>query len=91
MKAIRETGAACAAFAGTLRKRLGSELDKLVEAWLLWVTVGAVSGVLMLSPSLQSSAELVPPSPSAEAIEQAVAQAEAQGIAAGAAIRPRGH
>ena len=76
--------------AGTLRKRLNGELDRLVEAWLLWVTVGATAGVLMLSPTLQGPADYVPAAnPSAADIEQAVARAEAEGIAAGARIRPR--
>ena len=75
---------------GAIRKRIGGELDKLVEAWLLWVTVGATAGVLMLSPTLQDPAEFVPAAnPSAADIEHAVARAEAEGIAAGARIRPR--
>ncbi|TFI57667.1 hypothetical protein E2493_14185 [Sphingomonas parva] len=86
-----ETGASSfPGTAATLRKRLGGELNRVVEAWLLWVTVGALTGVLILSPSLQSPTELVTrPAPSASDIEQAVAQAEAEGIAAGAAIKPR--
>ena len=63
-------------------------LDKLRETWLLWLTVGVVSGALVLSPFLMSPpAPVDRAAPSASEIEQAVAQAEAQGIAAGAEIR----
>ena len=69
---------------------LRAGFGKLIEAWLLWLTVGAVSGALVLSPSLMSTpgAE-TRPAPSAAEIEQAIALAEAQGIAAGAEIRTR--
>jgi hypothetical protein len=74
----------------SLRSRICAGLDKLAEAWRLWVTVGATGGALMLSPSLLSTGDVVPhPMPSAFEIERAVAQAEAQGIAAGADIKPR--
>jgi hypothetical protein len=92
MNATHEAQDGAHSFATALRRKIGGELNRMVEAWLLWVTVGAVTGVLILSPSLQSSAELATrPSPTASDIEQAVAQAEAQGIAAGAAIKPRAH
>ena len=75
---------------GRLRRKLGVEFDKLVETWLLWVTAGALSGVLAFSPNMQSPTESIKrPAPSATEIEQAVALAEAEGIAAGAAIRAR--
>ena len=73
-----------------LRRKLGAEFDKLVETWLLWVTAGALSGVLAFSPTLESpTGRDARPAPSATEIEQAVALAEAEGIAAGAAIRAR--
>jgi hypothetical protein len=69
---------------------LRAGLGQLIEAWLLWLTVGAVSGALVLSPSLMSTpGPETRPAPSAAEIEQAIALAEAQGIAAGAEIRVR--
>ena len=71
-----------------MRKRFRREVARVVDAWLLWTTLGALGGVLMLSPSLQNQQAL--PAPSATEIERAVALAEAEGIAAGARIKAGG-
>ncbi|PSJ43243.1 hypothetical protein [Allosphingosinicella deserti] len=66
---------------------LRAGFDKLIRTSLLGLTIGVVSGALVLSPSLMSPpARVTRAAPSAAEIEQAVAQAEAQGIAAGAEI-----
>ncbi|QAY75726.1 hypothetical protein [Sphingosinicella sp. BN140058] len=70
-----------------LAERLGAGFNRLIEASLLWVMIGATSGALVLTPSLTAGEGPSLPSPSAAEIERAVAQAEAEGIAAGAEIR----
>ena len=73
---------------GLLAGRAGARINRLVDSWLLWLTVGALTGVVKLSPTLNRSADVLPPrQPSAVEIEQAVADAEVKGIEAGAPIR----
>lgn len=70
-----------------LAERLGAGFNRLIEASLLWVAIGVTSGALVLAPSPTAGEGSSLPSPSAAEIERAVAQAEAEGIAAGAEIR----
>lgn len=88
MTSLSESHHDWAAGIGQGRKRLRGEVLKLVDAWLLWTTLGALGGVLMLSPTLQSRNVMPPPAPSATEIEHAIAQAEIEGIKAGAPIKP---